>query len=327
MIDFCVLGSGLSGSTIASLLSNKYSIQIIEKAKGIGGRTSNKKMGSSISFDHGLQYYSSKNKKFKKNLNKLIQKDILKQWEGDHIDFTFKKNTDSRKVIGVKGNNDFNKYLLRNIKKNLGEEITNIVFRKTYWEIVSKDKKFKAKNIIITFPFEQTKKLAKKYLSKSFLNLKVKMTPNITLLLKQKTRYKIPISSIKFNNKIIAWAANENSKKRFSSSENYWTIQTAENYSKKIINKYKKKKNYYSRQITKEFAHVLGVDYKTFKVFKIHGWKYSSNNIKTRKECYWDSRLRIGLCGDWFIGPKADSAWLSANNLYIQIKKNPPKNN
>ena len=79
------------------------------------------------------------------------------------------------------------------------------------------------------------------------------------------------------------------------------------------------------KQIAKEFAHVLGVDYKTFKVFKIHGWKYSFSNFKSDKECYWDSKLRIGLCGDWFMGPKAESAWLSANNLYKRIKKNPPK--
>ena len=61
MIDFFVLGSGLSGSTIANLLSKKYSVEIIDKAKGVGGRSSNKKVSGYVSFDHGLQYYSSKN--------------------------------------------------------------------------------------------------------------------------------------------------------------------------------------------------------------------------------------------------------------------------
>ena len=78
MIDFCVLGSGLSGSTIANLLSKKFSIQIIEKAKGVGGRSSNKKVGKRISFDHGLQYYSTIDNKFKEYLKNLIRKKILK---------------------------------------------------------------------------------------------------------------------------------------------------------------------------------------------------------------------------------------------------------
>ena len=44
MIDFCILGSGLSGSTIANLLHKKYLVEIIDKAKGVGGRSSNKKV-------------------------------------------------------------------------------------------------------------------------------------------------------------------------------------------------------------------------------------------------------------------------------------------
>ena len=65
MIDFYVLGSGISGSTIANLLlKNKYTVGIIDKARGVGGRCSNKKIGKGKSFDHGLQYFSSEEKDF-----------------------------------------------------------------------------------------------------------------------------------------------------------------------------------------------------------------------------------------------------------------------
>ncbi len=324
MIDFCILGSGLSGSTIANLLSNKYSIEIIDKAKGVGGRSSIKKVDKLISFDHGLQYYSPKNIRFKKYLNKLIKKKILKEWSGNHLDFTFKARSASKKIIGVKGNNDLNKYLLKKIKKNLNCEIINIKFKKTHWEILSKTKKFIAKNIIITFPFEQSKKLAKKYLKKDFLNLKIKMSPNITVMIKQYSKKKIPFCSLRLNNQIISWIANENSKQRFFNTSNYWTIQASENYSKKNINVYKRKKNHCSNQVIKAFSRILGLSKTNLQVYKIHGWKYSSSNNNSGRECYWDKKLKIGICGDWFIGPNAESAWLSAQNLYNKIKKNPP---
>ena len=51
MIDFCVLGSGVSGSTIANLLSKKYSVQVFDKARGLGGRSSNKRFQKSLSFE------------------------------------------------------------------------------------------------------------------------------------------------------------------------------------------------------------------------------------------------------------------------------------
>ena len=63
MIDFCILGSGIAGSTIAKLLSKKYSVQVFDKAKGVGGRTSNKRLKKNLSFDHGAQYISPKSKK------------------------------------------------------------------------------------------------------------------------------------------------------------------------------------------------------------------------------------------------------------------------
>ena len=68
MIDFCVLGSGIAGSTIANLLSKKYSVHVFDKARGPGGRSSNKRFKKNLSFDHEkvveiIAYNSSRIKK------------------------------------------------------------------------------------------------------------------------------------------------------------------------------------------------------------------------------------------------------------------------
>jgi len=58
MKDFCVIGSGISGSTIANLLNKKYSVDLYDKARGPGGRSSFKRLKDKIGFDHGTQYIS-----------------------------------------------------------------------------------------------------------------------------------------------------------------------------------------------------------------------------------------------------------------------------
>ncbi|MDA8801604.1 NAD(P)-binding protein, partial [Candidatus Pelagibacter bacterium] len=58
MKDFCIIGSGISGATIANSLSKKYSLDVYDKARGVGGRSSNKKLNKNESFDHGVQYIS-----------------------------------------------------------------------------------------------------------------------------------------------------------------------------------------------------------------------------------------------------------------------------
>ena len=320
MIDFCVLGSGIAGSTIANLLSKKYSVHVFDKARGPGGRSSNKRFKNNLSFDHGVQYISPKSKLFIKYIQKLHKNKIIKIWDDNHLDFTFEKKPFSTKYIGRKANNDLVKYNLKNIKQSFASPIEKIDFKKYFWEITLKNKsKHQFKSLIITCPFPQLKKLAKHYLDKNILKLKVQMQPNITVMLALKNQKNLPISSIKFNDDILAWAANENSKKRFKSNLNLWTLQATLKWSKKTINKYKTNKSIMNQLVTR-FIKLTGFKKNKIIFKKIHGWKYSYNYEKTPYLSIWNKKINLGICGDWLNGPKVENAWLSANDLTKKIK-------
>ena len=91
MSSFCVIGSGISGATIANLLNKKHSVDLYDKARGLGGRSSFKRLDKIRGFDHGTQYFSPKTPEFKKFTKKLIEKKILKIWEGNHKFLSDKK--------------------------------------------------------------------------------------------------------------------------------------------------------------------------------------------------------------------------------------------
>ena len=324
MKDFCIVGSGIAGSTIANLLSKKYSVEIFDKARGPGGRTSNRRYKDNLSFDHGLQDFSPKSSEFKKFILDLKKKNVLKQWSGKHLDLTFEKKYATSKYIGSRGNNDICKYLIQNIKVNYNSTVTNIKFNSNYWIITvnNKDHIF-FKYLILTCPFPQVKTLASKYIKKEISKLKVNMSPNITVLAAYKNYKKLPISSIKFNDQIIAWAAQENTKNRFKSNQILWTLQCTEAFSKKIINLFKENKNKHQSKILKRFEFLLGYQTKNIVFKSMHGWKYAYNKTNTGVESLWLNKYKLGVCADWFSGPKAEHAWLSAKNLFFRIKKKP----
>tara|TARA_B100001121_G_scaffold297619_1_gene304282 strand:- start:251 stop:1213 length:963 start_codon:yes stop_codon:yes gene_type:complete len=320
MLDFCIIGSGISGSTIAHLLSKKYNVEILDKARGLGGRASNKRFNKNQSFDHGVQYISPKSKEFKKFIELLYKKKQLKIWDGNHLDLTFKKKEIVNKFIGSQGNNVISKYYTQNIKKKFQSAVKSILYNKYFWEIkLDTGKIVKAKSVIFTCPYPQLKRIAGRYLEKKFLKLKIIMEPNITTMIAFKNQKEVPISSIKFNDNVLTWAANENSKKRFSSSNSLWTLQSSVKWARKSINIYKKNKNIENKLISK-FLDFTG--YKKDKIIfkKTHGWKYSYNFQSTPYKSYWNKKIRIGVCADWLIGPKVESAWLSANDLAKKIK-------
>ena len=320
MMDFCILGSGVAGSTIANLLSKKHSVHVFDKARGPGGRSSNKRFKTNLSFDHGVQYISPKSKAFIKFTEKLFKKKVLKTWNGNHLDFTFEKKPHSIKYIGKKANNDICKYNLRGIKKTFASQITKINFKDNYWEIKIKDgSNYQFKYLVLTCPFPQLKKIARKYLDRKILNLNVNMQPNMTVMVAFKNQKNLPISSIKFDDDTLAWAANENSKNRFRSNTNLWTLQATLKWSKKTINKYKNN-SLIMKQLVSRFIKLTGFDKSKIIHTGAHGWKYSYNFEKTTLLSYWNNKYKLGVCGDWFNGPKVENAWLSAQDLAKKIK-------
>ena len=322
MKDFCIVGSGIAGATIANLLSKKYSVEIYDKARGPGGRASNRRFKDNLSFDHGLQYLSPRSNQFNKFVLNLKKKNILKEWSGKHLDFTFKKKKKSIKYIGSKANNDICKYLIKNIKVNFNSTVTDLKFNSNYWTItLNNEEQVFFKYLILTCPFPQLKKIANKYIKKEISNLKLNMIPNITVMGVYKNKSKLPINSIKFNDKIIAWAVQENTKGRFEAKKILWTIQCTESFSSKIINLFQKNKNKYQSIVLKRFEHLIGYQIKNISFQNIHGWRYAYNKSGTPFECFWNDKVNFGACADWFNGPNAEDAWLSATSLYKKIKK------
>jgi len=141
MKDFCIIGSGISGATIANVLSKKYSLDVYDKARGAGGRSSNKKLNKNESFDHGVQYISPKSIQFKKFIKNLITKKIVKNWTGKHVFLNTDKKEDKKhiKIIGKKGNNAVSKHLLKNIKCYFNSEVIKIFNKNKVWEIFFSD--------------------------------------------------------------------------------------------------------------------------------------------------------------------------------------------
>ncbi len=323
MKDFCIIGSGISGATIASILSKKYSLDVYDKARGIGGRSSNKKLNKDESFDHGVQYISPKSTLFKKFINNLIKKRIVKKWRGKHIFLSTEKKEEKKhiKIIGTKGNNAISKYLLKDINCNFNNEVVKIFNKNKVWEISFSDgsKKF-YKSLILTCPFAQLKKLSKKYIKHPFINKKIKMDANITVMMTIK-KTKPNISSYFFSDKILGWAGNENSKKRFISKNDLWTLQSTYLWANKKINKNRENKELNSKIMIEQFFKLTGIK-KTKALFSLnHGWKYSSNSKPLNIKSYWNSSLNFGVCADWFVGPRLESGWISAHDLFKKIKK------
>ena len=323
MSSFCIIGSGISGATIANLLSKKHSVDLFDKARGPGGRSSFKRLDKAKGFDHGTQYISPKSPAFKKFIKGLIKKKVLKNWGGKHL-FLHKVKKEKKnhtKVIGTRGNNDISKYLLKNINCYFQNELKKVEYKKNEWILsFANGQKKTYEKVVLTCPFPQLSKLTKKFIQSPFMKKKIKMDANITVMIAIKKTNK-NISSYFFNDKVLGWAAKENSKKRFKSNQDLWTLQSTYDWANKKINKNRENLESNSKILIDHFFKLTKIK-KTKILFSLnHGWKFSSNSKPLNIKSYWNSSLGFGVCADWFVGPRLESGWISANDLYKKIKQ------
>jgi len=128
------------------------------------------------------------------------------------------------------------------------------------------------------------------------------------------------LSAISFENEdILGFAANENTKKKslINKDLELWTIQSSLKYAIKNIYEYRNNKPSLIDEMLRSFSVKLKIDIKKDNIHysDIHGWLYAySTNLDTAK-CYWDKDLRLGICGDWFSGENAESAFINAKQL------------
>ena len=321
MSDYCVIGSGISGATIANLLNKKFQVNLYDKGRGPGGRASFKRVKGQIGFDHGTQYFSPKTIEFKKFANRLIKIKILKKWSGNHIFLNSKKKENKKhiKIIGKKGNNDICKFLLKKVKCFYQSEVKKIYYKNKLWFLLFTDGKIRTyKRVILTCPFPQLKKLSEKFINNKFIKRKLKMDANITVMIAIKKNKKSP-SSFLFDDPVLGWAGNENTKKRFKSKYDLWTLQSTFKWANKNIDKNKKNLKKNSKILIDKFFKLTKIK-KTKVIYSInHGWKYSSNSKPLKIRSYWDPQKKIGVCADWFIGPRLESGWISAHDLFKKI--------
>jgi len=321
MSDYCVIGSGISGATIANLLNRKFQVNLYDKGRGPGGRASFKRVKGQIGFDHGTQYFSPKTIEFKKFTNRLIKIKILKKWSGNHIFLNSKKKENKKhlKIIGKKGNNDICKFLLKKVKCFYQSEVKKIYYKNKLWFLLFTDGKIRTyKGDILTCPFPQLKKLSEKFINNTFIKRKLKMDANITVMIAIKKNKKSP-SSFLFDDPVLGWAGNENTKKRFKSKYDLWTLQSTFKWANKNIDKNKKNLKKNSKILIDKFFKLTKIK-KTKVIYSInHGWKYSSNSKPLKIRSYWDPQKKIGVCADWFIGPRLESGWISAHDLFKKI--------
>lgn len=112
----------------------------------------------------------------------------------------------------------------------------------------------------------------------------------------------------------IRWVARETSKPGRSQVER-WTVQASPEWSAEHLEDDAER---VAAKLLKGFAEITGIR-ATPSHAVAHRWRYAQTRKPLGRPYLWDAKLGIGLCGDWCLGYRVESAFVSGLDLALAI--------
>ena len=78
--DVLIIGAGLAGLSAANDLRQAgRKVLVIDKGRGLGGRLAGRRIGDAT-FDHGAQFFTARESRFKAAVEGWIQAGVAEEW-------------------------------------------------------------------------------------------------------------------------------------------------------------------------------------------------------------------------------------------------------
>jgi renalase len=324
LLDFAVIGAGISGLTAANKVSVEgHSVAVFEKARGTGGRLSSKRVagnnGEFMAFDLGCVSITGASQAFSDQLEDWHSKGVIEPWCLDYQNLNH--------YVAVPRNSALTRYLSKNLDCYFSTRVSSIRRINGVWHLFTIENEGEkllatAKNVIIAAPPAQAFDLLPSDSRLKDELEKVKMGAQWVMGLEINNALS-GLNPIQYPQSDIIYSISQESRKpgrRDSLSHNEddlgpivlqvqahsdWTSRHLDSTNEQVI-----------AALSAEVEHCIQQPLEVINAY-VHRWLYScvSQGLEIRDGYLWDEGL--GLIGDYlskdYYG--VESAWLSGKQL------------
>lgn len=304
-MTIAIIGAGMAGLACAdALMAAGKAVRLFDKGRGPGGRMSTRRVATSAgdaSFDHGAQYFTARDAGFAA---------LVDQWETDGIAARWPAAGDQA-WVGTPAMNAPIKAMAANHIVAWGVRIETLQQTESGWMLTADGAEFGPfEAVALAIPAEQVPALIAQH-APDFASLAeaTLAAPCWTVMLAFDAPIDFAPDIIK-DVGAIGWAARNSAKPGRSGPES-WVIQGSPDWSTEHL---EDEPEIVIAALTGAFEDHIGQPLPAPLSATAHRWRYARSGAAGRT-ALWDETKRLGVCGDWLIGPRIECAWLSGTAL------------
>jgi photolyase PhrII len=312
-LSIAVIGAGMSGLFAArTLMDHGHRVKVFDKARGVGGRMSWRRENG-YAFDHGAQYFTARDFRFRDYVEAWVEQGIVKPWDGRiataRAGRLYPKQNSVQRYVGVPGMNAVAKHLASGLDVELQTRVAPVEYTGSQWCLTTDGGEGLGTYdvTLITAPPQQTQPLlsAAPHLVRAVQT--VKLAPCWAVMAAFENPLEIPFDGLFIHDSPLSWAARDSGKPERSNSQ-CWVFHGSPDWSSVHL---EDEPEVVVEALVDAFFKATGAE-PTAPIFaKAHRWRYSIAENPLEDGCLWDPELKLGSCGDWCQGSRVEGAFLS----------------
>ncbi len=304
-----VIGAGMAGLSCADrLVCAGHSVALFDKGRGAGGRMSTRRMQSplgDVEFDHGAQYFTVRDPGFMAQVARWSARQMAAPWPV----------AGTGAWVGVPGMSAVVRDMAEQHDVTFGWHVSGLVRREGAWFVSGESAGVREQRgpfdaVVVSLPPEQAAAIVALHdLALASTALAARSQPCWTAMFAFDARLETARDCVRETG-VINWAARNSAKPGRLGPES-WVVQAKPDWSAAHI---ELAADEVAARMLAALVEALGIAVPTPVVASAHRWRYAMS-AGSDLGALWSETSRIGICGDWLLGPRVENAWVSGKAL------------
>ena len=311
-----IIGAGMAGLTLAKAMADCADVRIFEKSRGVGGRMATRRTDT-VAFDHGAQYFTIRDARFRAALETVRADGVVQHWTGalatlPEGDLAAQLAGDATRYVGRPSMNALAKSMAAGLDIQTNTPVQAITGAAGTWFVETGDRREGPFDwVIAAAPAPQSAALLPGGFAHHAALAHTRMNACFTLMIRQTGDAMPPFAAARIDDPVIGWISRNNSKPGRSDTPCLvvnatagWSDAHLEEPLDDVLRR--------MLEATRRYVPLSAVE---AEAAVIHRWRYANVERPTGQSFLLDEVSRLAACGDWCIAGRVEAAFLSATAL------------
>ncbi|MEM9354694.1 MAG: FAD-dependent oxidoreductase [Pseudomonadota bacterium] len=310
-----VIGAGVSGLVCARTLQDHgINVTVFEKSRGPGGRMSTRRTDEGYQFDHGAQYFTARDPRFRRYIDSWQHDGTVASWNGRIVMLqggeVIGEKSGTDRYVAVPGMNSVCQHLASDLNVHYGTKVSPLQRSNANWQLMDGDSNalgtFDA--VIVSAPAAQTADLLTSVPGLAERARSSAMSGCWAVMVALEQGLQLPFQGAFVHESPLSWIANNRSKASRSPQPETWILHASPEWSEANM---QCEPDDVEAQLLAEFWRSIGKAAVEINYSTAHRWRFALPTSPLETRCLFDTELKVGACGDWCGGPRVEGAFLS----------------